>query len=165
MNNQISLIPKSNNHETTPNVVNKKCKKYGAFSNKTYLERLLKEIKKITDLKGPDRSAAGSFLIAYTLELDDINKEIVNKNSYTINTYNDLKLKAKESSNKKMKEAERIKELLEKIKERCIDPSPSIRVRPTGSISSAGKKRKVNDSKKNKKRKSRGKRLKKTKRR
>ena len=136
MNNQISLIPKSNNHETTPNVVNKKCKKYGAFSNKTYLERLLKEIKKITDLKGPDRSAVGSFLIAYTSELDDINKEIVNKNSYTINTYNDLKLKAKESSNKKMKEAERIKELLEKIKERSDRSLTEYQSKTNGSISS-----------------------------
>tara|TARA_B100000242_G_C42918550_1_gene425904 strand:- start:465 stop:659 length:195 start_codon:yes stop_codon:yes gene_type:complete len=61
-----------------------------------------------------------------------------------------------------MKEVERVKKLLEKIIKRCIEPTESIRIRPPGSISSAGKKRKINKSEKNKKRKSRGKRFKKT---
>lgn len=153
---------KTRSETRSETLIKNKCKKYGGFNNLTYLNRLLTEIKKITELSGSNFSLIDGLLISYTLELKSIYKQMTHKND---KTYNKLKLKSKKTNIKTHNKAIKIEKLLEKIKKECTKEPSHLTIGISPREYSAGKKRKVNESKKNKKRKSRGKRLKKTKKR
>ena len=94
--NDVPLIT-SNSETRSETLIKKKCKKYGGFNNLTYLNRLLTEIKKITELSGANFSLIDGLLISYTLELESISKQMTHKNE---NTYNKLNLKSKKTNMK-----------------------------------------------------------------
>ena len=138
-------------------------KKYGAFNNLDILTELLIQIKKLTQIDDDMLSVIDGLLINYTSELESIYDQMTDKNKYTEKTYKKLKLKSKKTSKNTKAEAIKIEKLLEKIKKTCTKEPSHITIRTSLGEFTAGRKRKVNGSKK--KKKSRRKHLKKTKRR